>query len=77
MASSYISKGYLVLYQIYQLLSKFYPIFFIDNKTPNGPYLRFRGTIQEEILKLIDKRAIINTILKKKEELQRFKGGLL
>jgi hypothetical protein len=73
MASSYTSKGYLVLYWVYQL----YPAFFKDSKTSNNLYLGSRGIIQEEILKLTGKRAITGIVLRREEELQRLKRGLL
>jgi hypothetical protein len=73
MASSYTSKGYLVLHWVCQL----YPAFFKDSKTSNNPYLGSRGIIQEEILKPTGKRAIIGIVSKREEELQRLKRGLL
>jgi hypothetical protein len=73
MASSYTSEGYLVLHWVCQL----YPVFFKDSKTSNNLYLGSGGIIQEEISKLTGKRAIISIILRREEELQRLKRGLL
>jgi hypothetical protein len=77
MASSCISKGYLVLHWVHQLLPEFHPVFLKDSKTSDNPYLGSRGIIQEEIPKPTGKRAIIGIVLRREEELQRLEGGLL